>query len=595
MKRMNRHVPTRVAIGLAMVGALVAAVPAATTPVTAQPPEPTREETVVFDIASGQVPDPELWNPFLPSSRVDPGFRQAMIEPLFLLNYETEEIEPWLATEMTSNDTLDDWTLTLRPDVLWSDGEPFSADDVVFTIQVLLDNAPELNGSAALATYVESVEKVDDVTVRFVLSQPNPRFQLDFFAAKISAHQAGYIVPQHIWEGQDPLTFTNYDPEQGWPVFTGPYTLVSATPTDFVYERDDDWWGVEAGFEDLPAPRSLVWTALGPEETRTARMADSELDSLMDITPGAFEALRARNENVIAWQPDLPWMWPDPCSRNLELNGTVAPWDDPEMRWALNYAIDREAIVAVAYEGSSSPNPSIYPAYPALDRFVELAVDAGLYEEYPLLQPDPDRTREILESKGYTFDGTHYELDGDVLTLDIEQDEPTIETQRVAQVLVEQLQAVGIDASTRNVAEGTWIEDYSLGNFEAQVTHSTCGSVNEPWASLNTLNASLALPVGERTDWGSNGVRWQNTEYSEIVDEMGTLPLGDPAIDDLFLQAWEIFLRELPVIPITQARKLIPFDTTYWTGWPSTDDPYIQPPTWWQSTHKIIHNLQPAS
>jgi peptide/nickel transport system substrate-binding protein len=53
-------------------------------------------------------------------------------------------------------------------------------------------------------------------------------------------------------------------------------------------------------------------------------------------------------------------------------------------------------------------------------------------------------------------------------------------------------------------------------------------------------------------------------------------------------------MDELPVIPITQAKKIIPFDTTYWTGWPTFENDYIHPPTWWQSTHVIIHNLQPA-
>ena len=75
---------------------------------------------------------------------------------------------------------------------------------------------------------------------------------------------------------------------------------------------------------------------------------------------------------------------------------------------------------------------------------------------------------------------------------------------------------------------------------------------------------------------------------------MGVLPLGDPKLDDLFVQAMDIWMAELPVIPITQAKKIIPFDNTYWTGWPTADDPYIHPPTWWQHTHAIIHNLKPA-
>ena len=68
---------------------------------------------------------------------------------------------------------------------------------------------------------------------------------------------------------------------------------------------------------------------------------------------------------------------------------------------------------------------------------------------------------------------------------------------------------------------------------------------------------------------------------------MGTLPLGDPKIDELFVKAMRS-TEELPVIPITQAKKIIPFDTTYWTGWPTSDNQYIHPPTWWQSTHEIL-------
>jgi len=109
---------------------------------------------------------------------------------------------------------------------------------------------------------------------------------------------------------------------------------------------------------------------------------------------------------------------------------------------------------------------------------------------------------------------------------------------------------------------------------------------------MDTLNAKWYAPVGERAS--KNAWRWNNEEYSKLVDEIGVLPLGDPKIDELFVKAVEIFMDELPVIPVTQAKKIIPFNTTYWTNWPSADNPYIHPPTWWQSTHVIIHNVQPA-
>jgi peptide/nickel transport system substrate-binding protein len=560
--------------------------------------EVDRSRTVIFDIDGGRVADPQLWNQFVPGSRRDHGYHQAMAEPLFILNYETGEIEPWLGESMTANDTLDVWTLALRDGVMWSDGEAFNADDVVFTVNMLLDNAPELNDSAALAQWIESVEKIDDLTVQFNLTNPNPRFQLDYWSVRIWGGPT--IVPEHIWSGQDPLTFTNYDPEQGWPVFTGPYILESVSETEFVYARDDDWWGVAAGFKPLPQPERLVWVWYGPEETRAAAMAENELDSLMDITLGALLALQGRNPNVVAHFSDMPFAWvPDPCSRTFEFNHTVEPWNDPEMRWAINYAINRDEIVAISYEGSTFASRHFFPAYPPLDRLVDLLEAEGLYEEFPLMEHNPERAVEIIESKGYTMnEGTgYYERDGEELAIDIATHEAFIEKQRIAQVVVEQLQRIGINATTRNEAGATWGDNFQMGNFVSRVGWQTCGSVNEPWASMDTFNTNWLKPVGERTADNQNGWRWSGEtadQYSAIVDEIGTLPLGDPAIDEMFVEAMRLWMAELPVIPITQAKKIIPFDTTYWTGWPTAENNYMHPPTWWQSTHAIIHNLQPV-
>jgi peptide/nickel transport system substrate-binding protein len=135
-----------------------------------------RNETVIFDIDGGRVTSPDLWNPYVPARRMDQGFHQAIIEPLFMLNYQTGEIMPWLGESFTANETNDEWTLKIREGVEWSDGMPFTADDVVFTIQMLIDNAPELSDSAAMKDWIKSIEKVDDLTVKFTLNKPNPRF-----------------------------------------------------------------------------------------------------------------------------------------------------------------------------------------------------------------------------------------------------------------------------------------------------------------------------------------------------------------------------------------------------------------------------------
>ena len=117
-----------------------------------------REDTVIFDL-DRTIKDPENFNWFTPGTKRMHGAHQAMWEPLFILNYGTGELEPWLGTAITSNDAQDTWTLTLREGVTWSDGEAFNADDVVFTIDMAMNDsnlssreAATIRDQVALAT-----------------------------------------------------------------------------------------------------------------------------------------------------------------------------------------------------------------------------------------------------------------------------------------------------------------------------------------------------------------------------------------------------------------------------------------------------------
>jgi len=558
-----------------------------------------RRDTVIFDLDGGPVSDPELWNPFMPGRRLVHGFHQALMEPLFILNYVSGEIEPWLAKSMSANDTFDVWTLKLREGVKWGDGEDFNADDVVFTVNMLLDKAPDsvYVYSDNLKSWVDSVEKVDNLTIQFNLKRSHTRFQLDFWSVKIWTSPV--IVPEHIWHDKDPLNFKNYDPEKGWPVFTGPYKVHSISETEFVYRRDDNWWGAQSGWKKLPEPKKLVWKWFGSANNRMTAMRDNGIDNVLDIVLSDFLDLKALNPNIITHFKNLPYAWiPDPCSRSFELSHTAAPWNDKDMRWALNYAISRDEIVAFAYEGTTLASRHFFPAYPPLNRYVDLLEESGLYKKYPLLDFNPQKAREIIESKGYSLNGNgYYEKNGEELSIDITTHAAFIEKQRIAQIIIDQLRKVGINASTRNEDATTWFNNFYQGTFEARLGWQACGSVTEPWGSMDTFNTRWLKPVGQRTGENQNAWRWSGEaaeRYGALVDEISTLPLGDSKIDKLYVLAMEIWLDELPTIPITQARKFMPFNTTYWTGWPTADNNYIHPPTWWQSTHIILHNLEPS-
>ena len=329
---------------------------------TLEPGQVAREDTCIFDIDGGPRPNATVFNHLSPAGWVrQAGHRNAMLEPLFIVNYETSEIMGWMAESYEYNDDFTEVTIALRPGVEWSDGEPADADDLVFTIELLLSVQPgELYYASSMQNWVESVEKLDDLTVKFNLTASNPRFILSEVAALTCTGLA--VVPEHIYKDVENVAeFKFYDPEKGWPINTGPYRLVSASENQFIYERRDDWWGAKTGFAKLPEPKRLVWMAAGEEELRAAKMANNELDVLTDITPGTYLAIKAKNPNVMAWYEEPPYAYvPDPCAREVSLNNMVPPWDDKEMRWALNHLIDREAIVRVAYEGSSLPSISPY-------------------------------------------------------------------------------------------------------------------------------------------------------------------------------------------------------------------------------------------
>ncbi len=551
-----------------------------------------REDTVIFDIDASAVPNPTNFNPLIPGTNRNQGAHQAMWEPLFILNYTTGEIQPWVATSFDHNDAQDVWTLHLRDGVKWSDGVAFNADDVVFSIQMLLDDKTStLSHAADMQQWVSSVKKIDDLTVEFDLKQPNPRFQLDYFSVKLWGDLI--ILPKHVWEGQDPFTFTFYDPAKGWPIGTGPYTLTSAAPTQFVWDRNDNWWGAAAGFHALPEPKRLIWVVAPSEDQKALLMSSHQLDSAMNLTLGAFQAIQAQNPNVIAWHKDLPYAWADPCPRELSLNTQNAPWSDPNMRKAVSLIIDRNRNVNIAYEGTTIPSRSMFVEYGAMDPYISAIVKAG-YGIDPAGHVADGQA--LIEAAGYAKGGDGiYAKDGKTLSLNIQVPNDTAEYTRSNNDIVEQLRDAGIDATSQPLTGATINDNRALGNFDGAWTWDTCGSINEPWRSMNYLTTNNFAAIGTRASF--NNQRW-NTDgakaYTDIVNQIGTLPLGDPKIVDLVVQAYKYIYDETPVIPLVQAEKLVPFDTTYWTNWPTADNAYNHPATWWESTHQIILNLHKA-
>ena len=172
-------------------------------------------------------------NPFVNTSSAQSlGYAYAIYEPLAQVNgiRPADDPLPWLASDWTWNDDYTSVTLTARDGVTWSDGEPFTADDIAYSFQLRKDN-PALN-SAALP-YKDITVDGDQVTITFESGQ--------FVNQSDLLNQ--FVVPEHIWSAvDDPSAFTNDDP-----VGTGPYVLEAWTPQAVTLTARDDYWGGAPG------------------------------------------------------------------------------------------------------------------------------------------------------------------------------------------------------------------------------------------------------------------------------------------------------------------------------------------------------------
>jgi len=197
-------------------------------------PEVTARAQTLNIAISKPYSDPTNLNVYTVADRSRSGIHQVVYEYFFYQNLQTGEYIPWLAEGYEYNDDFTAITVHLRDGVEWSDGEPFTADDVVFTYDLLLAN-PGMTWAAEVSKWTESVEKLDDLTVRFNLTAANPRYHQNREAFPAVGIWGGIsILPQHVWEGLDPLAFKNSDP-----IGTGPYTLVKATETAITWERNE--------------------------------------------------------------------------------------------------------------------------------------------------------------------------------------------------------------------------------------------------------------------------------------------------------------------------------------------------------------------
>ena len=547
------------------------------------PPEVPRAETLVVCAADHVVAfsDAGWMNPFLPG--MSQSGVQFAFEPLALTHVLTGETVPWLAESWSFDEPATTLTVRLRPGIRWSDGRSLTATDVVATLRLLRVGAATLRLAGAVQDRLLEALAPDDLTVLIRMRNPDPRFFHDVLTA--AGDRTLPIVPAHIWFDQDPETFRNVDPDQGWPVVSGPYHLVADSADGRMWDRRDDWWAATTGVQSLPAPRRILWRPRY-DDSHMARLAvDGEVDTTPGLTPSRIASALAITPDITSpTGAETPFGAPDWRPLMLGFNGQLAPWDDAQLRRAANHAIDRDELVQAGELGRGRAATLPFPAFPAFDPTV--ADLAPLLERFPTDAYDPDRAAALFRERGYArAPGGVFARGGEALALPIVT---APEHAAVAGVLVAQLRRAGIDASFTTPPD-------ALGQIAQGVAPAWLwpegGGVLDPHLTLDRYHGRHVVPIGEAARYPA---RWRDAAFDAAVDRLLALPPEGNEARAAVLAAMEVWLAALPEIPLLQTFGRIPLGTRYWEGWP--DIASGRDPASWRTTFlPSLVALRPAT
>ncbi len=364
------------------------------------------------------------------------------------------DLIPAVAEDYKVSDDELTYTFTLRDGVKFHNGETVTANDVVYSIERCADTS-EGKPLVAAFSIVQSVEAVDDKTVEIHLTEPDSEFLTYLTTA---------ILP------------ADYDGQDDAPVGTGPFKFVSRTPQDsIVLERFDEYWGTPAyldkvTFKIIENADSLVLALQSGAIDFCAHMTSTQTAQLGDsytILEGTMNLVQA-----------------------MYLNNAYAPLDNEMVRQALCYAVDKQEILDLVGDGhGKAVGSSMYPTFTKY-------FDDSLTNYYT---KDVARAKELLDAAGYP--------NGFDLTITVPSNyQPHIDT---AEVLVEQLKEIGVNATVELVDWGTWVDRVYVGrDFQTTVVGVD--------ASNMTARAMLERFT---SDYDKNFINYNNADYDALFQQ----------------------------------------------------------------------------
>ncbi len=483
-----------------------------------------------------------------------------MYEPMYEVDGITGKQIPWLATayKWVNNTTLQ---FTMRQGVKWSNGKPFTAQDVVFTFNLLKKyKAADVNG---IWTFLKSVSSSGNV-VTFNFSRPNvPGWQY------IAQQQIVYPPQfQHV----NPVTFTDTHP-----VVTGPYVVGSFNPSQYTLRMNPLYW--QRNLIKVPAVTEI---ALSSNQTSDLQMSQGKFDEAILFEPGIQKAYVDKNPK--AYHYWFPLSSPTALSFNL----TKAPFNNVKFRQAMAYAINKQAIYKQGEYGYEPPaNQSLLP--PELNK---KWLNPSLAKKYAY-NYNPKKALSLLESIGYhKKNGQLVGANGKQVSFTLEC--PTGWTDYIQDMAIIQgdLAKLGIKVITETPSVATDYNDVETGHYQAAMVYGWTES-NPYYVYDYIMSSSASAPVGQATTFNANSERFNNPAANKLIAELAATT-NVAKQHQIVTQLEKISFTQVPIVALVSGAAWNEYQTNHYVGWPTAKNPYANPQLSTINALLVITHLRPV-
>ncbi len=418
----------------------------------------------------------------------------------------TGDLTPAVAESYTVSEDRLTYTFTLREGVKFHNGDEVTAEDVVYSINRCADTT---DGTPLVEAFsvIQSVEAVDARTVAITISEPSNEF---------ISYMTTAILP------------ADYDQQDTAPVGTGPFKFVSRAAQDnIVLEKFDEYWGTPAYLDKV-----------------TFKIIENADSLVMSLQSGAIDLCSHLTSTQVAQLGDDFYVAEGTMNlvQALYLNNGEKPFDDVRVRQALCYAVDKQGIIDLAFDGYGSPiGSSMYPAF-------------GKYFDEDLINyytKDVEKAKSLLAEAGYP--------DGFSMTITVPSNyQPHIDT---AQVIVEQLKEIGVTAEIQLVEWGTWLSDVYAGRqFQSTVVG----------VDASNMTARALLERFSSTA-GNNFINYNNAEYDKLFaaalasyDDAEQTAIYKQMLENLTVNAANVYIQDLAdLVAVRQGLEGVTFYPIY--------------------------------